>query len=137
MNYTRLWTAAVVIALVVIVGFALSVPHTRDVALTASSQNKEASVPLVTLHDTFKKGVHTITGSLDAPNACAIVTAHAAFLNASSSEANIRIELSMPEDAGVCLQVPTRMDFSTTIAAPANLPLIATVNGSLATTTVL
>ncbi|MDP2650024.1 MAG: hypothetical protein Q8P16_00470 [bacterium] len=136
MNHTRLWAAAVIIALVVIVGFALSVPHTRDVAQAPSSQNKETGVPLVTLHDAFKKGIHTITGSIDAPNACTVVTAQATFLNDASSTERILVALSMPEDTGVCLQVPMRMNFSATVSAPANVPLTATVNGSVATTTV-
>jgi len=137
MNYTRLWAAAVVIALVVVVGFVLSVPHTRDAARTPTAQSETINIPFVMLHDTFKKGVHTITGSLEAPNACALVTARAAFLDASSSAATIRIMLSLSEETGVCLQVPTRLDFSATIAAPAHVPLTATVNGSVATTTVL
>ena len=135
MSHTHLWAAAIIIAFVVIVGFVLSVPHTRDVAQTPSSQNKEASVPPVTLHDAYKKGLHTITGSIEAPNACTAVTAHATFLNDASSTERILVALSVPEDVGVCLQVPTRVDFSATVSAPANIPLTATVNGSVATTT--
>lgn len=137
MNHTRLWAASAIIALFVIISFALSVPHTRDIALTSTSQTNKESTPLVALHDSFKKGVHTITGSIEAPNACTAVTARATFLNASSSEANIHISLSMPEDTGVCLQIPTLVSFSTTVSAPANIPLTATVNGSIATTTSL
>jgi hypothetical protein len=43
----------------------------------------------------------------------------------------------MPSDSGICLQVPTRISFHTTVSAPANLPISATVNGSLASTTSL
>ena len=135
MSHKRLWAASAIIALVVIVGFALSVPHTRDVAKTSSSENKTAIVPRVTLHDVFKKGVHTITGSLDAPNACASVNAIVSPVTDSSGTVGILVELSLPEDTGVCLQVTTRESFSTTISAPARLPITATVNGSPASTT--
>lgn len=136
MNHTRFWAAAVIIALIVAIGFMLSVPHTRDIVGTPTNTSA-ASVPSVTLHDVFKKGLHTITGSLEAPNACTTVTARAEFLNNSSSTESILIKLSLPEDAGVCLQLPTQMNFSTTISAPAHLPISATVNGIEATTTVL
>jgi hypothetical protein len=136
MNHTRLWAAAVIIALIVVISFMLSVPHTRDVVGTPTNTLAE-SVPSITLHDVFKKGLHTITGSLEAPNACTTVTASAVFLNNSSSTERILIKLSVPEDSGVCLQLPTQVKFSTTISAPANLPISATVNGIEATTTVL
>lgn len=127
----RLLAAAVVIALVVIAGFVLSVPRARDGALPALSQTEEASTPAISLHDTFKKGVHTIAGSLTVPNACTTVTAQATFGE------NILIALSVPEDTNVCLQVPTKINFSVTISAPANVPITATVNGSPATVVTL
>ncbi|MCX6787535.1 MAG: hypothetical protein NTY93_03410 [Candidatus Kaiserbacteria bacterium] len=136
MNHTRLLSAAVIIALVIIVGFVLSVPHTRDSALTDLSQTKTANIPTVALHDVFKKGVHTITGSLNAPNACAAITAKASLVGDASNATGILVAISMSEDTDdVCLQLPTRMNFSVTISAPASLPLTATVNGFVATTT--
>lgn len=135
MNHTRLWIAAAIIAFIVIVSFALSVPHTRDVPLTTTLQTESTNTPVVTLHDSFKKGVHTITGSIEAPNACTVLDAEAKLLNGASSTDGILIEISMPEDSGICLQIPTRLNFSTTISAPANIPITATVNGLIATTT--
>ena len=140
MNYRRLWVAAAIIAFIIIAGFVFSVPHTRDAARVPVSESVSV-VPLVTLHDAFKKGVHTITGSLLAPNAGTTVTARAALQGDASSteslpaQAGIRVALSMPSDAGVCLELPTRVNFSATIAAPARLPLTATVNGFAASTT--
>lgn len=135
MNQKRLWVSATIIALIVLVGFVLSVPHTRDIPGTSASGTAVSSVPLVTLRDVFKKGMHTITGSLLAPNACTIVTAHASLQGDASSTESILVALSMPSDVGVCLELPTRVNFSTTIAAPARVPLFATVNGSAASTT--
>jgi len=136
MNHTRLWAAAAIIAAVLFLGFALSVPHTRDVA-EAPTTAETTNVPSVSLRDVFKKGTHTITGSIKAPNACTVVTATATAVGNASSTERIHIDISMAEDQGVCLQLPTTENFSTTIAAPANLPLRATVNGEEATTTML
>jgi len=137
MNHKRFWIAASIIAGIVVISFMLSVPHTRDIAQTEMPQDNVAIVPSVTLRDSFKKGVHTITGSLEAPNACSVITANAILSGSASSTDSIIIGISMSPDVGVCLQLPTRMNFSTTISAPAGLPLSATVNGHEATTTVL
>lgn len=130
MNHKRLWVAATIIAVVVLAGFVLSVPHTRDIKKVLPVQDEETRTPPVTLHDSFKKGVHTITGSIETPNACANIAAQANLVGEG-----IVVAVSMPADTGVCLQLPTRTTFSTTIAAPAGLPLSATVNGAPATTT--
>lgn len=132
MNHKRLWVAAAIIALILLVGFMLSAPHTHDVSGTTTSQTATTSVSAIKLHDVFKKGMHTITGSINAPNACADVTAQATL-----SAENIVVALSLPEDTGVCLQLPTQVNFSTTISAPAHTPITATVNGSSATTSVI
>ena len=132
MNQKRLWIAAAIIALVIVAGFALSVPHTRDVPEAAQSAEKEV-VPVVALRDTYRKGVHTITGSLLAPNACTTVSANAALSGASSTQ-QIALTISMPSDTGICLEVPTPLTFQTTLAAPADLPFLVTVNDVVATT---
>jgi len=133
MSHMRLWTAAAIIALVVIVGFAFSVPHTRDVAKT--TKELPENVPPVALHDTFKKGLHTITGSIKTSNACTTITANATVTGAASGAKSILVAISMPKDAGVCLQLPTTVGFSVAISAPAHLPITATINGSEASTT--
>ena len=134
MNQKRLWLAASIIAVVIVGSFALSVPHTRDI-LVPAPETKIVPVPLVSIHDSFKKGVHAITGSVVASNACSIITAHASLSGDATSTRNIHIAISQPTDAGVCLQVPTRVPFSTSINAPAGLPVTVTVNGIIATTT--
>ena len=136
MKYSRLWLAASIIALVVFGAFVLSVPHTQDVD-EAPQGSKAVVVPSVTLRDVFRKGVHTITGSLEAPDACTISTAEAAYeLDASGAE-RILVSVSLPEDSGVCLELPVRTSFTATVEAPAGVPIEATVNGAAATTTVL
>lgn len=135
MKRSRLWISATIIASVILIAFALSVPHTRDIGIKTSAPSEENAQIIVTLHDAFKKGVHTITGSLETPNACASVSALARLTGDASSTQHILVEVSLQADSGICLQVPTRMNFKTTISAPANLSLTATVNGSLASTT--
>lgn len=135
MNHKRLLIVSAIIAVVIFAGFVLSVPHTRDIGNSKFSQSAAPSVPTVSLHDSFKKGVHTITGSIEAPNACASVDAQASLVGDASSASGILIALSLEKDSGVCLQVPTEIRFTTTITAPARLPIIATVNGESATTT--
>ena len=137
MSHMRLWTAATIIAFVIIAGFILSVPRARDIVKAPGLQTASTTVSSVTLHDTFKKGIHTITGSVVAPNACSHFSAEATIARDTSSTQNIRVVITMSVGTGVCLQLPTQINFSTSISAPANLPLVATVNGSVATTTVL
>lgn len=134
MRYSRLWSAAAIIGLALIVSFAFSVPKTRDIKELPSPQVSEkiADIPEIVLNDSFKKGVHTISGSLIAPNACATVTA-----DASSDKNGISIALVLSSDTGVCLQLPTKISFRTTISAPSGLPIVAIVNGVTATTTTL
>jgi len=137
MSHTRLWIAAAIIAFVVIIGFVLSVPHTRDV--TEMSQTLLApAIPEVTVHDSYKKGVHTISGEVLIPNACASINAEATITTNSdaSSTPKILVALTMTDDGGVCLQLPTQAPFKTTVSTTtARLPLVVTVNGAVATTT--
>jgi hypothetical protein len=132
MSHKRLLIAATIIALIIIASFALSVPHTRDVPSASSPAAEKQSVPEVALRDTYRKGVHTITGSIEVPNVCTSVSAEASVVGAGTS---IAVNVSTVEDSGVCLERKSSFRFSTTLTAPAGLPVTATVNGVLATTT--
>lgn len=132
MNQRRLLIAAAIIGGAIIIGFVLSVPHTRDLPRPVEPEKVTPAIPTVSLHDGYKKGVHTITGNVTAPNACTQVAAHASL---ASSTQSIVVAATFAADSGVCLQVPTRITFSTTLAAPGGLPLSATVNGVSATIT--
>jgi hypothetical protein len=133
MSRTHLWISAAIIALVVFVAFALSVPHTHDVAIKKAA-DAVASVPVVSLHDVYKKGTHTISGAVTVPNACIPVEATASLVGSASSTQNILVALTFPNDSGTCLQLPTSVTFETTLAAPAKLPIEASVNGVTAST---
>jgi hypothetical protein len=131
---TRLWVSAAIIAAIVLIAFALSVPHTQDLKVEMKAI-EAPSTPVVTLHDAFKKGAHTISGSIEVPNACTAITTSSALVGEASSTERILVSIGFEVDLGTCLQVPTEMLFKEIITAPAGLPVEATVNGVLASTT--
>lgn len=135
MMQSRLWISAGIIAVVIIIGFVLSVPHTKEVPPPASRASTTPEPAQVVVKDSYKKGVHTISGSVMAPNACASVTADATLEGDSSAPRGIALSLGMPADTGICLEVPTKIPFGTTIAAPSGLPITTTINGVIASTT--
>lgn len=134
MSHRRLWISAAIIALVIVIGFVFSVPHTRDIEEMNTLSSEPESVPEVSLRDSYRRGVHTITGSLTAPNPCTKVSATAELLGNASTTESIVVRVSMPADDGVCLQLPTRMSFETKLSAPAELPFTVLVNGTVAST---
>ncbi len=134
MTHSRLWAAAGIIALVILVGFVLSVPHTKDVGQTAAPRAAKAGVPSVTLHDAYKKGVHTLSGTVMASDACTTVSA-SATTTAAASSTSIALSLNVPADSGICLELPTPLSFSTAVAAPPGAIVTVTVNGVIASTT--
>jgi len=131
----RLWVAALIIAVAVIVGFALSVPRAREIPEPSGSATTASLTSVVTLHDSFEKGVHSITGSLVAPDVCASLTARAS-VEGPSAQAGERIilALTMSEDSQLCLQLPTKLTFSVSVEALADAPIDVSVNGVSATT---
>jgi hypothetical protein len=130
MPHTRLLIAAAIIAVVLVAGFALSVPHTRDVVEEIEISSEE-QIPTVTIRDAVKNGVHTITGSLKVPNACTAITAEARLIGEDGAQ-SILVTITMPKYTEVCLQMPTTENFSVSIEAPARLPITATVNDATA-----
>ena len=134
MNQMRLWAAAGIIAVILILGFVFSVPHTRDVGQTAAAPLVNET-PVVTLLDTYRMGTHTLSGYVLAPNACASVTAAATTTGTSASTTALALALTMPSDTGICLQVPTKVTYSAQAAAPEGVPITVTLDGSVASTT--
>lgn len=133
-HHRRFLAAAVLIGLLIVTGFLASVPHTKDVPGPARTASDSSPVPAVTLHDSFRKGTHTITGSVVTPNYCTSVSAQASVVGTSTSP-SIVVAISMPKDSGICLQENSVATFTVTATAPAHAPISATVNGAVATTT--
>ena len=134
-RFSRLSTAAAMIALGIVVLFALSVPRTHELPVPPREAVTAANVPVVELHDAYKKGTHTLTGAVTAPNACSSVTAQAVLAGDASKTQSIQLALSLSNGTGVCLELPTRITFSTALSVPAGLPISTSVNGVAASTT--
>jgi hypothetical protein len=132
MTHTRLWVLATIIACIILVGFIISVPHTRDIPGEKRVEEVTSTTPSVSIRDVYRKGTHTLTGTVLAPNPCTTLTASAAVSGATGSQ-SIILTISMPKDAGICIQQETSLTFSTTVAADPDLPIIATLNGVPAT----
>lgn len=135
LRLSRLSTAATIIALVVIILFVLSVPHAREVPRALKQNAVPAEAPTVTLRDNYKKGVHTLSGEVTAPDACTRVTAMASIVGDAANPRGIMLALTMPASSGVCLTIRTQSAFSAAISAPASLPISVTLNGVSASTT--
>ncbi|MEK7604675.1 MAG: hypothetical protein AAB442_02690 [Patescibacteria group bacterium] len=136
MNQRRLWVAATIIAVIIVGGFVISVPHTtRDIIPPSDEKQAALIIPVVSLRDSYQKGQHTLSGSLEVPTVCTTIVAAAYLRGASTSPESIEVALTVSSDTGVCLQLPTTVSFSTTLAAPAELPITVTVNGVTASTT--
>ncbi len=132
----RFWIAAAIIAAIIVGGFAISVPHTQDVPHELAPALVPAqAAPTVTLRDSYKKGVHTITGAVTAPNPCTTLSANTALEGEASTTRRIVVAIALLSDAGICLERPTKLEYAATVEAPADLPIVVTVDGAEATTT--
>ncbi len=131
----RVTSSALIIAAAIMIGFALSIPHTSEVEQKIEVEAVVApTIPVVTILDSYKKGTHTITGSLLLPNACTTLSSEATAQTSASTTEAIVVALTTSSDTGVCLQIPTVKKFSTTVSAPAEVPIQVLVNGSVAST---
>ncbi len=127
----RTATAAIIILLVLVIGFVLSVRHTYD-APSETPVATGAVVPAVEYHDKYSKGTHTISGTVVAPTACSSVSADATVVEseASSSPETIQVALTMPADSGICLTTATEIHFSVSAEAGADAMITVLVNGA-------
>jgi len=139
MTHMRLSSAAIIIAILIGVAFMFSVPRVvRDGEQEQRVEEVVAKAPEVELSDSYKKGVHTIMGSIVAPNACTTLTAEASHAQSADSATVINLAITTASNDGVCLQLPTKVKFTTSIEAPADVLIQqTTVNGVVATTIAL
>ena len=137
MNHTRLWIVSALIACLIVASFLVSILRAQRAEAPGASvlPIAETAQSAVSIKDTFKKGVHTISGSLVVPDACTTPIVDVVVGGDSSDPQSIIVDLAYPEDTGVCLQMPTSVSFSTNVTAPEGLPILVMVNGTIATTT--
>lgn len=129
--HARFWMAALILAVVIVGGFALSVPHAREVAESVPQEDAVSeTAPLVSLEDSYDEGVRTIEGVVLAPDACATVGAEAVL-----AVERIQVDVMVMRDEELCLEIPAEREFSASIEAADDAPLDVRINGVLATST--
>jgi hypothetical protein len=116
-----------------IAGFALFIPHANKGGEQSPHLEQSTMLPSVSLSDSYKKGIHTISGTVEAPTPCITLTADTSV--ASGTPDTISVMITMPADTGICLQVITDLPFNVTVAAGMDARIVALVNGVVASTT--
>lgn len=106
---------------------------THTVAQLAATSTQPV-ITLVSLHDSYRRGRHTITGALTVPTACYVVTTQSALVP-STTPAVIRLNLTVPTDTGRCLLLRATTTFSVVQKASRSAFVKAYVNGAFATST--
>lgn len=134
MTHKRLYAAATIIAGAVLVSFLWSVPRVKDVEVQTEElqvASESLVAPAVELSTSYKKGTHTIEGTILAPNSCAVVSVEA--LPQGDPATSVVVAVTLTRSEVVCLQLPVTMEFETTVSAPEEVTFTTTVNGLPAT----
>jgi hypothetical protein len=126
MNF-RLVFAVFFFVVLVIVGYAFFVPHTTKDEVPPPVESEPQPAPLVTLSSSFRRGVHTFEGTVEAPTPCTTVGVETTV--ASSTPSRITLSLTLAPDEGVCIQVVRALPFEATAEAPEDAFVELTVNG--------
>ncbi len=131
MTTRRVAGATIIILLVLILGFTLSVPRIQDVAEESETLRTEESVtvPTLTLERSYRRGTHTLTGTLLVDTYCTMVTTEAVVTPEDVSPSVITLKLATEEVAGVCLMLAEERSFSVSIEAPEDSMVEVFVNG--------
>jgi hypothetical protein len=130
----RLALTVFLAVMIVIASFAFFTPHAnKNVELAPVAEKLTITLPNVRYSDTYKKGIHTINGSVSAPTPCTELSASLGV--ASGTPELISVTLLMPRDTGICLQRSTTLPFTVSTPASAKADIEILVNGMLATST--
>lgn len=81
--------------------------------------------PVIALSSAYEDGVWTVKGSTEVPTACTEVSASGAL----HENGSIRLDLTIGEDSGICLMLPTSKSYEVDVRAPEDAGLNAYVNG--------
>lgn len=128
MSHKRLYIAAAIVAVLVLISFLISVPRAEDGAEVARTEETSTVPSEISLSSVYNKGAYTISGAVLAPDACTSATTEARLVGDPATGIEVAITLSESDD--VCLEIPTMTRFSLSLTAPAELPIAATVNGT-------
>lgn len=139
MHTMRVWSPAVIIAAVLIIGFVLSVPRVRDLGGKSPVDTSTPYSPVVYVHDVYtsKKGTHAITAKISLPDACTTISGEASAAPGASASSTdvITLALDMPDTSGVCLEEPATTTLTFNVSAGKGAVVTATINGTNASTT--
>lgn len=127
---------AVLVALIALSIFIFTprLPDGKHKAVSVTATSTSPVITLVSLHDSYRRGKHTITGALTVPTPCYTVTANSALVPSTTPEV-IRLNLTVPTDAGRCLLLRATTTFSVIQKANRSAFVKAYVNGTFATST--
>ncbi len=133
-----------IIALILIAFGILSIfifsPHLTNNGNIAAHVSVATSTPhvitLVSLQNSYRRGKHTIKGSLVMPTPCYTITANTSMVP-STTPPVIRLNLVVPIDTGRCLALTATTTFSTTQVAAKGAIIKAYINNTFATSTAL
>ncbi|HQU07837.1 MAG: hypothetical protein B7X04_01135 [Parcubacteria group bacterium 21-54-25] len=125
-----------ILVIVIGVGMGISSKHLSDGVRTpiSAATSTPPVVTLVSLTDTYRRGTHTISGAVTVPTPCYAPVAQTTLVP-STTPPEIRLDLSVPIDTGICLQLPATTTFSVAQSAARDAVIAAYVNGVFATST--
>jgi hypothetical protein len=116
--------------IVLVILFVLFVPHSNEEEELLPINEGPSEVYEVVLNTTYDEGLYDIEGSIVAPTPCTHVSATALVIPGTPD--TVQVNIAMPPDTDICLQVLTEMPFEVSIEARENARIEASVNGAQA-----
>ncbi len=126
----------IIVAFVVlsIVSFSPRLPDGKRSVVTVETP-VTSPIKIVSLKDSYRRGKHTIKGSVSIPTVCYTVD-FKSLLVPSTTPQVIRVDLLIPKDSGRCLELSSTGSFKIIKKAPKNSIIKVYINNTFATSTV-
>ena len=121
----------IVFAVILIAGITFFAVRTGREEAPKFDTKTETPTPVVTLKDSYKKGVHTYTGTYTVATPCHTISATATV--AVGTPDVVTIAITAPADEGMCVQVIATKTFTVTATAGKDAKVEVQVNGVPAT----
>ncbi len=93
-------------------------------------------IRLVSLKDSYRRRVHTVSGALVVPTPCYTVDAETKLVPSTTPQV-IRLDLSVPPDTGRCLELSATTTFSVKQKAKKDAVIVTYLNGNLTATSTI
>ncbi len=126
----------VIVAFVVlsIVSFSPRLPDGKRSVVTVEAPIV-APIRIISLSDSYRRGKHTIRGSVSIPTTCYTVDSKSLLVPSTTPQV-IRVDLFIPKDNGRCLDLPSTDSFKIIEKASKNSIIKVYINNTFATSTV-